>query len=420
MTSPSPLMPTYVRQPVAFTRGEGAFLFDTTGRRYLDCLSGIAVNTLGHAHPDLVPALQEQVAQMIHCANLFEVPLQDQVAERLLAHSGMTNAFFCNSGLEANEAMLKLARLHGHAQGIDVPQIVVFERAFHGRSLATLSATGNAKVQKGFEPLVEGFIRLPFNDLSALQALAARDEAAPRISAVLLEPVQGEGGITAATPEFLQGVRSLCTQHGWLMMLDEIQCGIGRTGRWFAHQWAGIRPDVMSLAKGLASGVPVGAVLADGPAAGLFTPGSHGTTFGGNPLAMRAALTTLEVMARDAGRKAQSQPDGGTGRHPRFRGGARPRPDAGHRAGPPSRRAGEAGAGCRAGHQRDGRRGRTAAACADLHRSPGRRAGPAAGAADPGIPAGASLMSTGLHTPWDGLSPSQTPLAVPVDQSLPR
>ena len=299
MTSPSPLMPTYVRQPVAFTRGEGAFLFDTTGRRYLDCLSGIAVNTLGHAHPDLVPALQEQVAQMIHCANLFEIPLQDQVAELLLAHSGMTNAFFCNSGLEANEAMLKLARLHGHARGIDAPQVVVFERAFHGRSMATLSATGNAKVQKGFEPLVEGFIRLPFNDLAALQALAARDAAAPRISAVLLEPVQGEGGITAATPEFLQGVRSLCTQHGWLMMLDEIQCGIGRTGRWFAHQWAGIRPDVMSLAKGLASGVPVGAVLADGPAAGLFTPGSHGTTFGGNPLAMRAALTTLEVMARD-------------------------------------------------------------------------------------------------------------------------
>ncbi len=300
MTSPSPLMPTYVRQPVAFTRGEGAFLFDTTGRRYLDCLSGIAVNTLGHAHPDLVPALQEQVAQMIHCANLFEIPLQDQVAERLLAHSGMTSAFFCNSGLEANEAMLKLARLHGHARGIDAPQVVVFERAFHGRSMATLSATGNAKVQKGFEPLVEGFIRLPFNDLAALQALAARDAAAPRISAVLLEPVQGEGGITAATPEFLQGVRSLCTQHGWLMMLDEIQCGIGRTGRWFAHQWAGIRPDVMSLAKGLASGVPVGAVLADGPAAGLFTPGSHGTTFGGNPLAMRAALTTLEVMARDS------------------------------------------------------------------------------------------------------------------------
>lgn len=300
MTSPSPLMPTYVRQPVAFTRGEGAFLFDTTGKRYLDCLSGIAVNTLGHAHPDLTPALQEQVAQMIHCANLFEIPLQDQVAELLLAHSGMTSAFFCNSGLEANEAMLKLARLHGHARGIDAPQVVVFERAFHGRSMATLSATGNAKVQKGFEPLVEGFIRLPFNDLAALQALAARDAAAPRISAVLLEPVQGEGGITAATPEFLQGVRSLCTQHGWLMMLDEIQCGIGRTGRWFAHQWAGIRPDVMSLAKGLASGVPVGAVLADGPAAGLFTPGSHGTTFGGNPLAMRAALTTLEVMARDS------------------------------------------------------------------------------------------------------------------------
>lgn len=299
MTSPAPLMSTYARQPVAFTHGDGAILFDTAGKRYLDGLSGIAVNTLGHAHPDLVAALQDQVSKMIHCSNLFEVPLQEQVAQRLLRHTGMTNAFFCCTGLEANEAAIKLARLHGRARGIGSPQVVVFERAFHGRSLATLSATGNAKVQKGFEPLVEGFIRLPFNDLEALKTLAAQDAQHPRISAVLLETIQGEGGLTAATPEFLQGVRALCTQHQWLMMLDEIQCGMGRTGRWFAHQWAGIRPDVMTLAKGLGSGVPVGAVLADGPAAQLFTPGSHGTTFGGNPLAMRAAITTLDVMERD-------------------------------------------------------------------------------------------------------------------------
>ena len=299
MTCQAPLMSTYLRQPVAFTRGQGAILFDEAGRRYLDALSGIAVNTLGHAHPDLVAALQDQVAKIMHCSNLFEVPLQDAVARQLVQRSGMTNAFFCNSGLEANEAALKLARLHGHARGIAEPRVVVFEHAFHGRSLATLSATANPKVQKGFEPLVPGFPRLPFNDLAALEALARQDSAAPSIAAVLLESIQGEGGITAATPEFLQGVRRLCDEHGWLMMLDEVQSGMGRSGRWFAHQWAGITPDVMTLAKGLASGVPIGAVLAHGPAASLFQPGNHGTTFGGNPLAMRAGVETIRIMEEE-------------------------------------------------------------------------------------------------------------------------
>lgn len=293
---PAPLMSTYLRQPIAFERGEGAILFDTQGRRYLDCLSGIGVNTLGHAHPVLVEALREQVGKLIHCSNLFEVPLQDEVARRLIRLSGMSNVFFCNSGLEANEAALKLARLHGHARGIAAPEVVVFEKAFHGRSIATLSATGNVKVQQGFEPLVPGFPRLPFNDLAAVEALAERN---PNISAVLVETVQGEGGLAVGTPEFLQGLRRLCDERNWLLMIDEVQCGTGRTGQWFAHQWDGIRPDVMTLAKGLASGVPVGAVVADGAAASLFKPGNHGTTFGGNPLAMRAAQTTLDVMEAD-------------------------------------------------------------------------------------------------------------------------
>lgn len=299
MTTPAPLMSTYLRQPVVFERGEGAILFDQAGRQYLDCLSGIAVNTLGHAHPDLVAALQDQVARIIHCSNLFEIPLQEDVARLLIQHSGMTNVFFCNSGLEANEAALKLARLHGHARGIAEPRVIVFGHAFHGRSIATLSATGNTRVQQGFEPLLPDFSRLPFNDLDALQALARQDRHQPQISAVLLEPIQGEGGISVATPEFLQAIRQLCDTSHWLMMVDEVQCGMGRSGRWFAHQWADVRPDVMTLAKGLASGVPVGAVLAHGPAASLFQPGSHGNTFGGNPLAMRAALTTLQIMERD-------------------------------------------------------------------------------------------------------------------------
>jgi len=296
MPAISPLMSTYLPQPVAFERGDGVRLFDTAGRRYLDCLSGIAVNTLGHNHPKLVAALTDQIGKIIHSSNLFEVPLQLSVASRLVALSGMTNVFFCNSGMEANEAAIKVARLYGHQRGIHDPHIVVYEKAFHGRSLATLSATGNEKVQKGFEPLVGGFVRVPLNEIAPLQALAESD---PNIVAVFLEAIQGEGGITPASIEYLQQVRQLCTERGWLLMIDEVQCGTGRTGRWFAHQWAGIVPDVMPLAKGLGSGVPIGALVAHGVAAQTFQPGNHGTTFGGNPLAMRAALTTIEVMEED-------------------------------------------------------------------------------------------------------------------------
>ncbi|MGE0802315.1 MAG: aspartate aminotransferase family protein [Lautropia sp.] len=296
MTASSPLMSTYPPQPVAFVRGDGARLFDTAGKRYLDCLAGIAVNTLGHNHPQLVAALTDQIHKIIHTSNLFEVPLQTEVASRLVALSGMTNVFFCNSGLEANEAAIKIARLHGHNRGVAEPHIVVYDKAFHGRSIATLSATGNEKVQKGFEPLVPGFVRIPMNDVAALERAAAGD---PNIVAVFIEAIQGEGGITAAHIEYLQTLRRLCDQRGWLLMIDEVQCGTGRTGKWFAHQWAGIVPDVMPLAKGLGSGVPIGAVVAHGAAAEAFKPGNHGTTFGGNPLAMRAAKTTIDVMAED-------------------------------------------------------------------------------------------------------------------------
>jgi acetylornithine aminotransferase len=296
MTAIDPVMPTYAPQPVAFERGEGAWLYDTDGRRYLDCLSGIAVNTLGHNHPRLVAAITDQASKIIHTSNLFEIPLRRQLAQRLVDLSGMTNVFFCNSGLEANEAAIKIARLYGHNRGIDLPEIVVYEKAFHGRSLATLSATGNVKVQKGFEPLVTGFVRVPLNDMSALEEIAANR---PNVCAVFLEAIQGEGGIQPARIEYLKQVRALCDRKGWLMMVDEVQCGTGRTGRWFAHQYAGIIPDVMPLAKGLASGIPVGAVVAHGEAAHTFKAGNHGTTFGGNPLAMRAGLTTIDVMEED-------------------------------------------------------------------------------------------------------------------------
>jgi acetylornithine/N-succinyldiaminopimelate aminotransferase len=296
MAATSPLMNTYGRLPVAFSHGDGAWLFDTHGRRYLDCLSGIAVNTLGHNHPKLVAALREQIARVIHTSNLFEVPLQTELGARLVELSGMTNVFFCNSGLEANEAAIKIARKYGHDKGIALPEIVVFEKAFHGRSLATLSATGNPKVQKGFEPLVEGFVRVPLNDAAALRKVA--DER-PNVVAVFLEAIQGEGGIQPATIDYLREARQLCDEKGWLLMIDEVQCGTGRTGKWFAHQWAGIQADVMPLAKGLASGVPIGAVVAHGVAAEVFQPGNHGTTFGGNPLAMRAGLVTLATMEED-------------------------------------------------------------------------------------------------------------------------
>jgi acetylornithine aminotransferase len=290
------VMPTYAPQPVAFERGDGPWLYDTDGRRYLDCLAGIAVNTLGHNHPRLVAAICDQASKIIHCSNLFEIPLRERLAERLVGLSGMTNVFFCNSGLEANEAAIKIARLYGHNRGIDTPEIVVYEKAFHGRSLATLSATGNEKVQKGFGPLVTGFVRAPLNDIEALERIARER---PNVVAVFLEAIQGEGGIQPARSEYLRAVRALCDRQGWLMMVDEVQCGTGRTGRWFAHQWAGITPDVMPLAKGLASGIPVGAVVAHGIAADTFKPGNHGTTFGGNPLAMRAGLTTIDVMEED-------------------------------------------------------------------------------------------------------------------------
>ena len=296
MAATQPLMNTYARLPVAFTHGDGPWLYDTDGRSYLDCLAGIAVNTLGHNHPKLVAALREQVARIIHCSNLFEVPLQTELGAKLVELSGMTNVFFCSTGLEANEAALKIARKYGHERGIALPEIVVYERAFHGRSIATLSATGNEKVQKGFEPLVEGFVRVPLNDVAALERVAAER---PNVVAVFLEAIQGEGGIQPARVEYLQAVRRLCDQRGWLMMVDEVQCGTGRTGRWFAHQWAGIVPDVMPLAKGLASGVPIGAVVARGAAAEVFQPGNHGTTFGGNPLAMRAGLVTIATMQED-------------------------------------------------------------------------------------------------------------------------
>ena len=293
---PSALMNTYARRPVAFSHGEGAWVWSADGRKFLDGLSGIAVNTLGHNHPRLTAGLREQVGRLIHTSNIYGIPLQQQLAERLVALSGMTNVFFCNSGLEANEAAIKLARKHGHAKGHDFPKIIVFEGAFHGRSLATLSATANPKVHKGFEPLVEGFVRLPLNDIGAIRTALAQQ---PDIAAVFLESIQGEGGIRPAQITFLKELRALCTEHDVLLMLDEVQCGIGRTGKWFAHQWADVLPDVMPLAKGLGSGVPIGAVVAHGKAASLFEPGNHGTTFGGNPLAMRAGLETLAAVEEE-------------------------------------------------------------------------------------------------------------------------
>lgn len=290
---PGHLMNTYARLPLALTHGQGAWLWDSQGRRYLDGLSGIAVNTLGHAHPRLVAALRDQVGKLIHTSNLYEIALQDQLADRLCALSGADRAFFCNSGLEANEAAIKLARLWGHKRGFERPEVIVFERAFHGRSLATLSATGNPKVQKGFEPLVDGFIRVPLNDEAAIGDVAARH---PQIAAVFIEAIQGEGGINPAHADYLRFLREACDAHGWLLMIDEVQCGTGRTGKWFAHQWAEVKPDVIAMAKGLASGVPIGALLAYGEAATTFGPGQHGTTFGGNPLACRAALETLSVI----------------------------------------------------------------------------------------------------------------------------
>jgi acetylornithine/N-succinyldiaminopimelate aminotransferase len=297
VTSPMPhVMNTYGRLPMALSHGQGCWVWDTEGRRYLDALAGIAVNTLGHGHPKLVPALQDQVAKMMHSCNYYQVPLQEQLAAHICRISGLSSVFFGNSGLEANEGALKLARKFGHDKGIARPEIIVYEQAFHGRSIATLSATGNPKVQAGFGPLVEGFVRVPLNDMGAVEAVARSN---PNVVAVFLETIQGEGGINPSRADYLQALRALCDKMDWLLMLDEVQCGIGRTGKWFAHQWAGIQPDVMPLAKGLASGVPIGALVAGPKAMNIFGPGNHGTTFGGNPLAMRAGVETLRIIEED-------------------------------------------------------------------------------------------------------------------------
>jgi acetylornithine/N-succinyldiaminopimelate aminotransferase len=290
------VMGTFGRLPIALSHGQGVRVWDVNGKEYLDGLAGIAVNTLGHNHPQLVPALQDQVAKMIHCCNYYYNPLAEALAAKLVEFSGMTNVFFCNSGLEANEAAIKVARKYGHDKGIENPEIVVYEKAFHGRSIATLAATGNAKLQKGFGPYPEGFVRVPANDIEALKSATAGNT---NITAVFLETIQGEGGVNPMRVAYLQAVRKLCDENDWLLMIDEVQCGMGRTGKWFAHQWAGIVPDVMPLAKGLASGVPIGAIVAGPKAAGVLTAGTHGSTFGGNPLAMRAGVETIRIMEQD-------------------------------------------------------------------------------------------------------------------------
>jgi len=289
-------MNTYTRLPVAFTHGQGVWLWDAQGKRYLDALGGIAVNTLGHAHPALAKTLATQAGRLIHTSNIYQITEQENLADKLAAISGMDKIFFCNSGCEANEAAIKIARLYAKGKGVENPAIIVMEKAFHGRTLATLSATGSRKVQAGFEPLVSGFVRVPYDDLEAVRQVAQHNR---NVVAVLVEPIQGEGGINIAHLDYLRGLRELCDQYHWLLMLDEIQCGLGRTGKWFFYQHAGFHPDVVTLAKGLAAGVPIGACLAKGAAAEVFKPGSHGSTFGGNPLACAAALTTLEVIEQD-------------------------------------------------------------------------------------------------------------------------
>ncbi|HET9113693.1 MAG TPA: aspartate aminotransferase family protein [Burkholderiales bacterium] len=289
-------MNTYARQPVTFIRGEGVWLWDDAGNRYLDALAGVAVNGLGHAHPVLSAALCEQVQTLIHTSNIYQVQRQELLAERLCRISGLDKVFFCNSGCEANEAAIKLARLYGHGKGIATPTIIVMEKSFHGRTMATLTATGNRKVQAGFEPLLTGFVRVPYNDIEAVRQVAEHNH---EVVAVLVEPVEGEGGIQIPDAGYLRDLRRICDANGWLLMLDEVQTGIGRTGAWFAFQHTDILPDVMTLAKGLGSGVPIGACLARGTAADLFKPGNHGSTFGGNPLACTAGLTTLQIIEND-------------------------------------------------------------------------------------------------------------------------
>lgn len=292
----SNLMNTYSRLPVTFVRGEGVWLWDDHGERYLDALAGVAVCGLGHCHPRLTKAICEQAGTLIHTSNLYHIEKQERLADRLIELSGMDNAFFCNSGAEANEAAIKLARLHGHNKGISLPTIIVMERSFHGRTMATLTASGNRKVQAGFEPLLSGFVRVPYNNMEAVTQVAVNNK---DVVAVLVEPFQGEGGVNIPEAHYLQGLRNLCHQNGWLLMLDEVQSGVGRSGKWFAFQHSHIMPDVITLAKGLGGGVPIGACLAKGVAAEVFKPGNHASTFGGNPLACASAIETLKVIAEE-------------------------------------------------------------------------------------------------------------------------
>ena len=294
--SASHLMATYAPQPVAFARGEGAYLWDTEGKRYLDALAGIAVNGLGYAHPEYTRRICEQAGRLIHTSNHFTVPEQEALATKLCAIAKMDNAFFANSGAEANECAIKLARLYGHQRGVENSQIIVMEKAWHGRTLATLSATGSRKAQAGFEPLMGGFVRVPYNDFGAIERVGEHN---PSVVAILMEVLQGEGGIHVAEADYLRKLREICDRKQWLLMIDEVQSGIGRTGKWFAHQWTDVVPDVMPLAKGLGSGIPIGACLARGVAAGVFKPGNHGTTFGGGPFVSVAGLATLEILEKD-------------------------------------------------------------------------------------------------------------------------
>ncbi len=289
-------MNTYSRLPVTFVKGEGVWLWDDQGKKYLDALAGIAVCSIGHCHPKLVKAISEQAGTLIHTSNLYHIDKQEKLAEKLAKISGLNKSFFCNSGAEANETAIKLARLYGHNKGIDLPTIIVMEHSFHGRTMATLTASGNRKVQAGFEPLLTGFARVPFNDLEAITQVSVHNK---NVVAILVEPYQGEGGINVPQTDYLEGLRRTCDKNGWLLILDEVQCGIGRSGKWFAFQNSGIVPDVITLAKGLGSGVPIGACIAGNVAGEVFKPGNHASTFGGNPLACTAAITTLDIIEEE-------------------------------------------------------------------------------------------------------------------------
>ena len=287
------VMNTYSRQPIGFVKGEGAWLWDDQGKRYLDCVSGVAVASVGHAHPTVTNAICEQAKSMLHTSNLYRIFRQEELAERICKLAGMDEAFFCNSGAEANEAAIKLARLYGHKNGVENSHIIVMEKAWHGRTLATLSATGSRKAQAGFEPLMDGFVRVPYNDASAVQQIADRHT---NVVAVLVEVLQGEAGVIMADMDYIRALRKICDERQWLFMIDEVQCGVGRTGKWFGFQHADVKPDVITLAKGLGSGVPIGACLAAGRATGVFGPGNHGSTFGGGPLVCAASLATLQAI----------------------------------------------------------------------------------------------------------------------------